>query len=138
MRFMVMVKANQDSEAGVMPTKELLTEMGRFNEELARDGLLLAAEGLQPTSKGARIEFTGEKRRVIEGPFTETKQLIAGFWLIQAESKEKAIERFSRCPFHDGEIEIRQVFEAADFGDELTPELRRAEGRLRAEVAAKQ
>lgn len=134
MRFMVLVKATQDSEAGAMPSTEMLTAMGNFNEELAKAGVLLAGEGLHPSSKGARIRFQGNKRSVVDGPFTETKELIAGFWLIQARSKEEAIEWMKRCPNpydgKDGEIEIRQVFEADDFGDALTPELRAQEARL--------
>lgn len=140
MRFMVMVKANQDSEAGVMPSERLLTEMGRFNEELVKAGIMLAGEGLQPSSKGARVKFSGNSRSVIDGPFTETKELVAGFWLWQVKSMEEAIEWVKRCPNpFDGEseIEIRQVFEAEDFGAEFTPELREREERLRAQVAAK-
>jgi hypothetical protein len=140
MRFMLMVKATSDSEAGVMPSEQLLTEMGKFNEELAMAGVLLAGEGLHPTSEGARVKFSGDKRTVIDGPFTETKELIAGFWLIQVKSKEEAIEWVKRVPNPTGEegvIEIRQVFEAEDFGDELTPELREQEERIRAQVNAK-
>ena len=137
MRFMVIVKANKDSEAGVMPGKELLTEMGKFNEELVKAGVMLAAEGLHASSKDARVKFSGGKRTVIDGPFAETKELIAGFWLWQVKSKEEAIEWLKRAPFEDTEVEIRQVFEAADFGDEFTPELRAQEERLRAEVAGK-
>jgi hypothetical protein len=141
MRFMVMIKANKDTEAGVMPSEELLTEMGKYNEELAKAGVLLAGEGLQPSSKGARVKFSGEKRTVIDGPFTETKELIAGFWLIQVKSKEEAIEWVKRCPNPlegEAEIEIRQVFEAEDFGDEFTPELREQEERLRKQIATKE
>jgi len=137
---MVIVKANKDSEAGVMPSRKLLADMGKFNEELAKAGVLLAGEGLQASSKGKRVRFSGEKRTVIDGPFTETKELIAGFWLWQVRSMEEAIEWVKRCPNpHEGEteIEIRQVFEAADFGSELTPELRKQEERLRAQAAAK-
>jgi len=137
---MVIVKANKDSEAGVMPSQELLTAMGNFNEELVKAGVMLAGEGLQPSSKGARVKFSGTSRTVIDGPFAETKELIAGFWLWQVRSKEEAIEWVKRCPNpFDGEseIEIRQVFEAEDFGAELTPELREQEERLRAQVAAK-
>jgi hypothetical protein len=137
MRFMVMVKANQDSEAGVLPSEELLTEMGRYNEELVKAGVMLAGEGLQPSSKGARVRFSGEQRTVIDGPFTETKELIAGFWLIQVASLDEAIEWVKRCPNPmdgESEIEIRQVFEADDFGDALTPELREQEERLRAQT----
>ena len=140
MRFMVMVKANQDSEAGVMPSETLLAEMGKFNEELVKAGVLLAAEGLQPTSKGARVKFSGNKRSVIDGPFAESKELIAGFWLWQVKSMEEAIEWVKRCPnpFEgESEIEIRQVFEAEDFGAEFTPELREQEERIRAQMAAK-
>jgi hypothetical protein len=141
MRFMVIVKANKDSEAGVLPDEKLLAEMGRYNEELAKAGVLLAAEGLQPSSKGARVRFSGGKRTVIDGPFAETKELIAGFWLIQAKSKEEAIEWVKRSPNpfpgEESEIEIRQVFEAQDFGAEFTPELREQEERVRAQVAAK-
>jgi hypothetical protein len=133
MRFMILVKANEDSEAGVLPDEKLLTEMGNYNEELVKAGVLLAGEGLQPTSKGARVRFSGGKRTVIDGPFTETKELIAGFWLIQVKSKEEAIEWVKRAPMEDTEVEIRQVFEAEDFGDALTPELREAEERLRAQ-----
>ena len=140
MRFMVLVKANKDSEAGVLPDEKLFTEMGKYNEELVKAGVMLAAEGLHPSSKGARIKFSGGKRTVIDGPFTETKELIAGFWLWQVKSKEEAIEWVKRCPNptgQDGEIEIRQVFEAEDFGANFTPELREQEQRLRAQVAAK-
>src|SRR6476659_9420580 len=142
MRFMAMVKATQDSEAGVMPSEKLLTEMGKFNEELVKAGVMLAGEGLHPSSKGARVRFSGDKRTVIDGPFAETKELVAGFWILQVKSKEEAIEWIKRCPnpFEGGEseIEIRQVFEADDFGPELTPELREQEERLRAQVDAKQ
>ena len=137
MRFMVIVKANKDSEAGVMPTKELLTEMGKFNEELVKAGVMLAAEGLHASSKGARVKFSGGKTTVIDGPFAETKELIAGYWVWQVKSKAEAIEWLKRAPFEDTEVEIRQVFEAADFGDEFTPELREQEERLRAQVAAR-
>jgi hypothetical protein len=139
MRVMVIVKANEDSEAGVMPKEELLAEMGKFNEELVKAGVLLAADGLQPSSKGKRIRFSGEKRAVIDGPFTETKELIAGFWLWQVRSLEEAVEWVKRCPNPcegESEIEIRHVFEAEDFGAELTPELRKRAERMRAEVAA--
>jgi hypothetical protein len=134
---MVIVKANKDSEAGVMPSQELLTAMGKYNEELAKAGAMLAGEGLHPSSKGARIRFSGAKRTVIDGPFAETKELVAGFWLIQVKSMDEAIEWVKRAPFEDGEVEIRQVFEAEDFGPELTPELREQEERLRAQLAAK-
>jgi hypothetical protein len=140
MRFMVIVKASKDSEAGVMPSQQLLTEMGKFNEELVKAGVMLAGEGLQPSSKGARVRFSGKKRTVIDGPFAETKELIAGFWLWQVKSKEEAIEWVKRCPNphpEETEVEIRQVFEAEDFGPELTPELRGQEERLRAQVAEK-
>jgi hypothetical protein len=140
MRCIVMVKATHASETGVMPSEKLLTDMGRFNEELVKAGIMLAAEGLQPSSKGARVKFSGSQRRVIDGPFAETKELVAGFWLWQVKSMEDAIEWVKRCPNpFDGEseIEIRQVFEADDFGAELTPELREQEARLRAQVTAK-
>jgi hypothetical protein len=140
MRCIVMVKATKDSESGAMPKQELLAEMGKFNEELVKAGVLLAAEGLQPSSKGKRVRFSGSNRRVIDGPFTETKELIAGFWLWQVRSMEEAIEWVKRCPnpFEgESEIEIRQVFEADDFGPELTPELREQEERLRKQVAGK-
>jgi hypothetical protein len=139
MRFMIFVKATKDSEAGIMPSEELLTEMGKYNEELAKAGVMLAGEGLHPSSKGARVKFSGDKRTVTDGPFTETKELVAGFWLIQVKSKEEAIEWVKRCPNPmpgESEIEIRQVFEAEDFGDEFTPELREQEERLRAQAAA--
>ena len=141
MRFMIIVKANKDSEAGVMPTEELLTEMGKFNEELVKAGVMLAGEGLHPSSKGARVKFSGSKRTVIDGPFAETKELVAGFWLWQVRSKEEAIEWVKRCPNpHEGEseIEIRRVFEAEDFGAEFTAELREQEERLRAQLDAKE
>ena len=140
MRCIVMVKATKDSEAGVMPKQELLAEMGKFNEELVKAGVLLAAEGLQPSSKGKRVRFSGSNRRVIDGPFTEAKELIAGFWLWQVRSMEEAVEWVKRCPnpFEgESEIEIRQVFEADDFGAEFTPELREQEERLRRQVAGK-
>ena len=137
MRFMVIIKASKDSEAGIMPSEKLLTEMGQFNEELVKAGVLLAGEGLHPSSRGARIKFSGKTRTVVDGPFTETKELIAGFWLWKVKSKEEAIEWVKRCPNpHNGdsEIEIRQVFEAEDFGDEFTPELREQEERVRAQA----
>jgi hypothetical protein len=140
MRFLILIKADKNSEAGVLPNEQLLTEMGKFNEELVKAGVLLAGEGLHPSSKGARVKFSGEQRTVIDGPFPETKELIAGFWLWQVNSKEEAIEWVKRCPNPmgvDSEIEIRQVFEAEDFGAEFTPELREQEERLRAQVAAK-
>jgi hypothetical protein len=139
MRFMVLVKADKNSETGVMPSEELLTAMGKYNEELVKAGVLLAGEGLHPSAKGARVTFSGGKATVVDGPFTEAKELIAGFWLWQVKSKEEAIEWLKRSPFDGGaEIEIRQVFEADDFGDALTPELRDAEERLRAQSAAQQ
>jgi hypothetical protein len=137
---MIIVKATKDSEAGVMPSEQLLTEMGKFNEELVNAGVMLAGEGLQPSSKGARVRFSGSRRTVIDGPFAETKELIAGYWLWQVKSKEEAIEWVKRCPNPmpgESEIEIRQVFEAEDFGAEFTPELREQEERLRAETAKK-
>ena len=140
MRFMVIVKASKDSEAGVMPSQQLLADMGKFNEALAKAGVLLAADGLHPSSKGARVRFSGATRTVIDGPFAETKELIAGFWMFRVKSKEEAIEWVKRCPNPlegDSEIEIRQVFEADDFGAECTPELREAEERMRAQVAAR-
>ena len=140
MRFMIIRKADKDTEAGVLPSKELLEAMLKYNEELVNAGVMLAGEGLQPSSKGARVKFSGSKRTVIDGPFTEAKELIAGFWLIEVKSKEEAIEWVKRCPNptgEEGEIEIRQVFEADDFGAALTPELREQEERLRAQVSAK-
>jgi len=140
MRVMVIVKANKASEAGILPKQELLAAMGKFNEELVKAGVMLAGDGLQPTSKGKRIRFSGQNRTIVDGPFTETKELIAGFWLWQVRSMDEAVEWLKRCPNpHEGEseIELRQVFEADDFGAELTPELRAQEERLRAEVAAK-
>ena len=140
MRFMIIVKATRDSEAGALPSGELLSAMGRYNEELAKAGILLAGEGLQPSSKGARVRFSGSKRTVFDGPFAETKELIAGFWMWKVKSKEEAIEWVKRCPNPmpgDSEIEIRQIFEAEDFGPALTPELRDQEERLRAQVAGK-
>ena len=140
-RFMLIVKASNDSEAGIMPSTELLDAMGKYNEEMAKAGVMLAGEGLQPSSKGARVRFSGDKRSVIDGPFTETKELIAGFWLIQAKSKEEAIEWVKRAPNpspgQEAEVEIRQVFEFEDFGAEFTPELREQEERIRAQVAEK-
>lgn len=138
MRFMVIVKANAESEAGEMPTKEMLTAMGNYNEELVKAGVMQAGEGLQPSSKGARVKFSGGKTTVTDGPFAETKELVAGFWIWKVKSKEEAIEWLKRAPFEDGaELEIRQIFEAADFGDEFTPELREQEERIRAQVAGK-
>jgi len=141
MRFMVMVRANAESEAGVMPSTELLEAMTRYNDELVKAGVLLAAEGLQPSSKGARVRFAGNQRTVIDGPFAETKELIAGFWLIDVRSKEEALEWVKRCPNPlegTSEIEIRQVFEADDFGPAYTPELREAEDRQRAAISRQQ
>ncbi len=139
MRFCVMVKATKESESGAMPSEKLLADMGRFNEELVKAGVMLAGEGLHPSSKGARVRFTGNQRQVIDGPFAETKELVAGFWLWQCQSMEEALEWAKRCPrpFEHGEceLEIRRVFEAEDFGAELTPELREQEERQRAELA---
>ena len=138
MRFMVIVKADKNSEAGVMPDEKLLTAMGKFNEELVKAGVMLAGEGLHPSSKGARVKFSGDKRTVVDGPFAETKELVAGFWIWQVKSKEEAIEWVKRCPNPmpgDSEIEIRQIFEAEDFGEEFTPELRAQEDRIREEAA---
>jgi len=137
MRFMVIVKATKDSEAGVMPSAQLLTEMGKYNEQLVQAGVMLAGEGLQPSSKGARVRFDGASRTVVDGPFAETKELIAGFWILQCKSKEECIEWVKRCPNPmpgTSEIEIRQVFETEDFGPELTPEARAQDERLRAEM----
>ena len=140
MRFMVIVKANKDSEAGVLPDERLLAEMGAYNDELAKAGVLLAGEGLHPSSKGVRVRFSGSKRTVIDGPFAETKELVAGFWLFQVKSKEEAIEWVKRCPNPfpgaESEIEIRQVFEADDFGPAYTPELREQEERQRRQMEA--
>jgi hypothetical protein len=141
MKYMVIVKATQDSEAGVMPSEQLLTEMGKYNEELVKAGIMLAGEGLHPSSKGARVRFSGKQRSVIDGPFAETKELIAGYWLWKCKSREEAIEWVKRCPNPmpgDSEIEIRQVFEAEDFGAEFTPELREQEERLRAKIETAQ
>ena len=137
MRFMVLVKANKDSEAGVMPDRKILTEMGKFNDELVKAGVMLAAEGLHASSKGARVRLDGQKRTVIDGPFTEAKELVAGYWLWQCKSKEEAIEWLKRAPFDQTEVEIRQVFEMDEFGQEFTPELRAQEERQRAEIAKK-
>ena len=135
MRFAVLVKANKESEAGVLPTREQLTEMGKFNEQLAKDGVLLAGEGLQASSKGTRLRFDGGRTTVTDGPFTETKELVAGFWIVQGKSKEEVIERFTSAPFDGGqEIEIRQIFEADDFGENLPPEVRAQGERLREKV----
>jgi hypothetical protein len=135
MRFMVIVKANKETEAGVMPTEKELAEMGRFNEELVKAGVMLAGEGLHPSSKGARVKFSGKDRSVIDGPFAETKELVAGFWIIQVKSLAEAIEWVKRVPMQDAELEIRQVFESDDFGAEFTPELREQEDRIRAQAA---
>ena len=138
MRFMVIVKATRDSEAGALPSEELLTAMGKFNEQLAKAGILLAGDGLQPSSKGARVRFSGSKRTVVDGPFAETKELIAGFWTLKVKSKEEAIEWVKRCPNPmpgDSEIEIRQVFEAEDFGEQFTPELKEQAERVYTQVS---
>jgi len=138
MRFMVLVKASKESEAGVMPDEKLLTAMNKYNEELVKAGVMLAGEGLHPTSKGVRVKFSGPKRTVTDGPFPETKELIAGFWIWKVKSKEEAIEWLKKAPFDGGtEIEVRQIFEAEDFGPALTPELRESEERMRAKLAAK-
>ena len=141
MRFMILIKATKESEAGVMPDEKLLAEMGKYNEELAKAGVLLAGEGLQPSSKGARVRFSGDRRTVIDGPFAETKELVAGFWIIQVRSREEAIEWVKRIPNpfpgSESEIEIRQVFESEDFGAEFTPELRAQEERIRAQITSK-
>jgi hypothetical protein len=139
MRFMVIVKASEESEAGVLPSQEILAEMGKYNEELVKAGVMLAGEGLQASSKGVRVRFDGNKRTVIDGPFAETKELVAGFWLWECRSKEEAIEWLKRAPFKEGEVEIRQVFETEDFApSDPTGELREQEERLRAQVAARQ
>ena len=141
MRVMVIVKADRNTEAGVMPSEQLLTEMGNYNEELVKAGIMLAGEGLHPSSKGKRVKFSGSKRTVVDGPFTETKELIAGFWLWQVQSMDEAVEWAKRCPNPTGEesvLEIRPVFEADDFGAEFTPEARAQEERLRAELAKRQ
>jgi hypothetical protein len=138
MRFMVLLKANSDTEAGVLPSEQLLADMTRYNEELVKAGVLLAGEGLQPSSKGARVKFSGSKRTVVDGPFAETKELIAGFWILQTRSKEEAVEWVKRCPNPTGEeaeIEIRQIFEASDFGEAFTPELQEREARLGEQMA---
>lgn len=134
MRFMVLVKANKDSEAGVLPSRELITEMGKFNEELVKAGVMLAGDGLLASSKGARVRFSGDKRTVIDGPFAETKELVAGFWIWKVNSKAEAIEWLKRAPFREGEVEIRQIFEAEDFGDILTPELKEQEERMQQKI----
>jgi len=140
MRFIILIKATKDSEAGVMPSQKLLTDMGKFNDELVKAGVMLAGEGLHPSSKGARVRFSGEKRTVIDGPFAETKELIAGFWIWEVKSKEEAIEWVKRCPnpmMEESDVEIRQVFDPSDFGDLLTPEALESEKRIRAELEAK-
>lgn len=141
MRFIVMIKATADSEAGVMPTEAEFAEMGRFNEELVKAGVMVSGEGLHPSSKGARVHFSGDKRRVVDGPFAETKELVAGFWIWQCASLQEAIDWVKRCPNPmrgDSEIEIRRIYEAEDFGEAFTPELREMEDRLREQVAAQQ
>ena len=138
MRVMVLVKASPESEAGAMPGEELLSPMTDFNEELVKAGVMLAGEGLHPSSKGARVAFSGTERKVIDGPFAETKELVAGYWVWQVKSLDEAVEWLKRAPFQDGEVEIRPVFEADDFGDALTPELREREARLRAQTEANQ
>ncbi len=141
MKFMIIVKASPESEAGKMPSQELLAAMGKYNEELVKAGVMLAGEGLHPSSTGVRVQFSGSKRTVVDGPFSETKELIAGFWLIQVKSKEEAIEWVKRCPNpmeSDSEIEIRKVFEAEDFGEAFTPELREQEDKLREQIAQQQ
>jgi hypothetical protein len=138
MRFMMLVKASKESEAGVLPSQKELTEMGAYNEELVKAGVLLAADGLQASSKGARVRFSGGRPTVTDGPFAETKELVAGYWIIQVKSREEAVEWARRVPFQEGEIEIRQVFEAEDFGDEFTPELREQEERLREQATGRQ
>ena len=141
MRVMVLIKANADSEAGVMPSQELLAAMGKYNEELVKAGVMLAGEGLHPSSKGKRVRFSGDKRTVIDGPFAETKELVAGFWLWQVKSMEEAVEWVKRCPNPtgiEGDVEIRPVFEAEDFGEELTPELRAQDERLRQQIESRQ
>lgn len=138
MKFLVIVKATPESEAGVMPSTQLLTEMGKFNEELVKAGVMLAGEGLHPTSKGKRVRFSGSKRTVIDGPFTETKELVAGFWIWQLRSMDEAVEWIKRSPFQEGEVELRPVFEAEDFGAEFTPELREQEERLRGQIKQNQ
>jgi hypothetical protein len=137
MRFMVIVKATKDSEAGVLPSRELLEEMGKFNEQLSQAGIMLAGEGLHPSSKGARVKFSGGKATVTDGPFTEAKELVAGFWLWQVRSRDEAIEWVRRAPFRNEELEIRQVFEPEDFGANLTPELREREERIRAKAGSR-
>ena len=138
MRVMVLVKASQESEAGVMPSQEALTEMGEFNEELVKAGVMLAGDGLHPSSKGARVEFDGKQRKVIDGPFAETKELVAGYWVWQVKSMDEAVEWLKRAPFQEGAVELRPIFEADDFGDAFTPELREQEERLRAQAGRDQ
>lgn len=140
MKFLILVKATKDSEAGVMPSEQLMTEMGKFNEELMKAGIMLGGEGLHPSSKGARVKFSGATRTVVDGPFAETKELVAGFWIWEVKSREEAIEWVKRCPnpmLEDSEIEIRQMYTAEDFGDAFTPELRAQEERLREQIAVK-
>jgi hypothetical protein len=138
MRFAVLVKATKDSEAGVLPSTEMLTQMGKFNEELVKAGVMLAGEGLHASSKGSRVRFSGGKPTVVDGPFAETKELVAGFWIWKVKSKQEALDWLKRAPFTNEEVELRQIFEAEDFGADFTPELRAQEERLRAEVAARQ
>ncbi|WP_222266067.1 YciI family protein [Modestobacter marinus] len=139
MRFMVIVKASEDSERGVMPTEQELAEMGAYNEELVRAGVMLAGEGLHPSSRGARVRFAADgSSTVVDGPFAETKELVAGFWILQVSSREEVLEWVKKAPFRDGEVEVRQVFESDDFGDAMTPELREQEDRMRATVAERQ
>ena len=138
MRVMVLVKASPESEAGEMPSEEALSQMTDFNEELVKAGVMLAGEGLHPSSKGARVAFSGTERKVIDGPFAETKELVAGYWVWQVKSLDEAVEWLKRAPFQEGEVEIRPVFEADDFGDEFTPELREREARMRAQIEAEQ
>ena len=138
MRFMILVKADRNSEAGILPSQQLMTDMGKFNEELLKAGVMLAGEGLHPTSKGAKVRFSGSERTVIDGPFTEAKELVAGYWVWECASRDEAIEWLKRAPFDGGvEIELRQIFEADDFGEQLTPELREANARLREQAAQK-
>jgi hypothetical protein len=138
MRVMVIIKADKNSEAGILPDEKLLTEMGKYNEELVKAGIMKAGEGLHPSSRGVRVRFAGKNRTVFDGPFTETKELVAGFWLWEVKSMDEAIEWVKRCPVDDTEIEVRKVFEAADFGEAFTPELQEQEERLRTEIASKQ
>lgn len=138
MRVMVLVKASQESEAGVMPSQEALTEMGEFNEELVKAGVMLAGDGLHPSSKGVRVAFDGKDAKVIDGPFAETKELVAGYWVWQVKSMDEAVEWLKRAPFREGEVELRPIFEADDFGDAFTPQLREQEERLRAQAEANQ